>query len=421
MTYRTNSYFQSLLEKNESYEQLKEYLGCNDAGKLRCIESGEHDGRYAIFRYVKGFSDMVLPSTSLWRSVIWDKARNIPMCVAPVKANPNFPPFMKYDVVEDFVDGVMVNLFVDHSTGKTVIATRTSIGAKGSFYTNKSFHDMFLDAITHAGYNSLDDFGKLFCPEESDPSRLSTFASLVLQHPDHRIVARNTTPRVWLVSVGSVDACDTGIVVSTNDNSETWPAHLQKLKVARYNQRQFESADDLNEFLKKTAILHGWTWQGIVLKDSLGNRWRLRSSTYQHLRGLRGSESTAVDRFLRNRCEGTVKEYLRHYNEDRDPFWHFEQTLRARTRDVWDAYYRVHKVHTLAFSDLPSEYQMPVYRIHVMYLNAKKNNTPIKISVTDVITLVNQMLSYEQKRLLLAAPLTLPDVAADSLISSNPV
>ena len=407
--------FQPIVSKYETFDQVKEYLNSDDGGKIRVVESGDYDGRYAIFRYTKGQSDMNNKLTHMFRSVVWDRVLNIPVSVAPVKAQNTFPPSMKFSAVEDFVDGVMVNLFINHTVNQVVLTTRTSINAQGTFYSKKSFHDMFLDAINLNGYNSLEDFAKLFYGTVEE-GHISTFVSLVLQHPHHRIVSRVLMPRVYVVSLGSVHAQDTGLAVHMIQ--ELSSATLQKFLVQKYPMKNFQSADDINNFMRQTAVQKGWTWQGLVFKDSEGNRWRLRSTTYQHMRNLRGSEASVVERFLRHRHEGSIKEYLQHYSEDSDEFWSLEQNLRLKTQNVFEAYRRIHKQHIMHFHELSKEFQTPVYRLHMLYLDGKKNGAPITIEMRHAIKLVNELLPYEQKRLIDAASIVF-SVSSNNSVSSK--
>lgn len=386
------TYFDDLTAQYTSYEAVKNFLTSSEGGRFRVVESGEYDGRYAIFRYVKTETDMTLPHARFIRSVIWDKTTNKPVCIAPFKSEEGMPPTATSLVVEDYIDGVMINMFVT-PTGQTVIATRSSINANGSFYTKTSFHDMFLGATHASGFNTIDNLGAEITKHGY------SFASFVLQHPEHRIVARIRTPRIYLVSLGSVSDARLSI-------HEFTPDILPRLQVNRYASQKFEDMDACHKVVQ-LAELRGWTWQGLVFKDDNGHRWRIRSQTYCILRHLRGTEATALDRFLRLRKEELVKDYLQHYSEDRDVFWQLEQIMRSQTSGIFQAYRSVHKQHLMQFSDLPKEYQTTVFRLHAKYIAAKKAGEPYKIEIRDVINFVNELLPYEQVRIINAPPFVL--------------
>jgi hypothetical protein len=121
------------------------------------------------------------------------------------------------------------------------------------------------------------------------------------------------------------------------------------------------------------------------------------------LRELRGSESTAVERFLRLRATGKVGEYIRHYSEEKVAFWELEQKLRARTNDVLAAYCDVHKAHAVKFKELPDAYRTAVYNIHLEWLNVLRVKG-YKVRIQNAIAVVNRLRDFEQVRLLEAEP-----------------
>jgi hypothetical protein len=172
--------------------------------------------------------------------------------------------------------------------------------------------------------------------------------------------------------------------------------------VHSYATRRFKEGE-ARDMLQRTAIQRGWRWQGLVFKDGAGGRWRLRSSTYTMLRGLRGNEATAEDRFLRLRKEKKVVDYLKHYSEDRDVFWAYEQTLRARTDSVLAAYVDVHKAHTVTFKGLPEAYRPAVFLLHKLWLQELREKGHV-VRGFEAVRVVAELRDFEQKRLLAAEP-----------------
>ena len=66
-------------------------------------------------------------------------------------------------VVEDFIDGTMINVF--HHKEAWHIATRSRIGANCRWFSNKNFSDMFEDAKGSLNFNELnpENTYTLFC------------------------------------------------------------------------------------------------------------------------------------------------------------------------------------------------------------------------------------------------------------------
>lgn len=370
----TVSVFQNLLQKFPTWSELETYLTSAEGGQLRVVG----DGRYKIIRYVKGISHLDFDHVQWGRSIVWDTETNRPVCVAPPKAKTTQIPTGDL-VVEDFLDGIMINVFkTKEDPTKLQVATRTQLGATGRFYSSKSFETLFNEVRDSSSIHGL--------------MSNYTFASFVLRHPEHRVVERVRFPQLHCVHAGIVD--DNGTVHIFERN------HLQTVfPIPSYPIGGFADEKNRETYFTNLVQVKGWTWQGLVLKDRKGGRWRMRNPNYMILRELRGSEATPVERFLRLRHQGKVSDYLKHYHEERQIFWDLEQQLRAKTKEVFDAYCIVHKSHQKKLADLPKEIQPFVFRLHSHYLDILK---PLgeKVSIKHSIETVNTSATFELKRLL---------------------
>lgn len=352
--------------------------------------------RYRIVRYVKGQSDMKAPHVKWFRSVVWDTEQNHPVCVSPPKAEITEVPTGE-DVelmIQDFLDGTMLNGFITSSDPTTLqITSRTQLGATGTFYSEKTFGDLFDEALKEMGYSSRADL----CSVLPKPcfGEAATFVSFLLQHPEHRVVSRVRNPRLFIVQMGSVE--NHGVINFTDNISDAF----RRFKIPSYPMTGFKKQTDLESFFKGLVDSKGWFFQGLTLKDTEGRRWRVRNPNYLTLRSLRGSEATASERFLRLRSEGKVTEYLKHYTEDRQTFWDLEQKLRAMTKTVFDSYCEVHKAHAKKLSDIPKAIQPCVFRLHSQYLSDLKPQSQ-SVLMKHAVEVVNKMPVFEQKRLLAA-------------------
>lgn len=385
------SVFSELLKTYTSWSALKDFVTSEEGGKFRVV--GE--GRYVIIRYVKGTSVLKTPYGMWLRSVVWDTQENLPVCVAPPKAAPADPPTTGAKMlIQEHIDGIMINAYRTHEApNDLVLCSRSQIGATGSFYSEKSFATMFQDALLQANLTKEDILKLLAQPTEMVPNH---FLSFVLQHPEHRVVTRCRSPKLWIVHAGCVQ--DDG-TVTIMDRSDAWPVSLQLPSYSNTN--VFSDHQQLHTFFKALCDAKGWFFQGITLKDG-GNRWRLRNPNYTYLRELRGSESSQVERFLRLRSQSKVTEYLKHYTEDRSDFWSFEQDLRTATRGAYDGYCSVHKSREKKLEDLPWGLRPVVFKLHSHYLEHLRPKNE-KITMKDVVDLVNNLATYEQKRLLVPA------------------
>jgi hypothetical protein len=364
--------FKKLRESYPTWEALKTYLTSEEAGNF-CVRDCESTP-FAIIRYKKGETSLASLEDAHWlRSVVWHKEKHLPVCVAPRKATTGSTPISTPLTVEEFYDGVMVNLFKCNGDSETHITTRSQMNASGKFYSEKTFKEMFTEATSIGNVLQI-------VPSEEFPA---VFVSTVLQHPENRVVANIVKPTVHEIEVGRVHA-DGTVTISPCVNSSPIT---------------FTDDKESHELLRKEAIKRGWRWQGFVYRDTSGNRWRMRSTTYSYLRTLRGNDAKAVDRFLRLRAAGSVIDYLKHYSEERTKFWEFETTLRTRTRQIYDGYVSVHKTHEKKLADLPQPDKTVVFKLHAHYL-AHLREQKKSVRLQDVIDLVNALPLWEQALLL---------------------
>ena len=94
--------FKTLREKYPSWLEMKSHFESEEGGKLRVVEQGTH----AVVRYEKnGTAAAIAAADAIFRSVVWDISANLPLCVAPFRANEGLPPVNTvFSAVEEFVD-----------------------------------------------------------------------------------------------------------------------------------------------------------------------------------------------------------------------------------------------------------------------------------------------------------------------------
>jgi len=392
MSFRVSS-FETLRQRYPIWAELSAYLESPEGGALRSVPSvGDH----AILRYTKDKN----VTNDIFRSVVWDTAANRPLCVAPFRAKDGLPPLnTQLSATEDFMDGFMMNAWVGQD-GILHVATRTQIGGNNKFYTDKTFGELFNDCIASSSLKTITALTSELNTLRMEQKATSAFASFVLQHPAHRVVAKVVSPNISVIHVGTVN--ETG-AVDVSERAMNWPQALARLQVPSYSVRNFHSEQEVQDLLQQLSVQRGWRWQGLVFKDGQGGRWRLRTPTYTLMRELRGSEATDIERFFRLRAAKQVIDYLKHYGEDRPKFWEFDQTLRGRTADVLAAYVDVHKAHAVKFKDLPEALRPAVFMLHVKWRDELRPKG-FAVRLQNAIEVVNGMRDFEKRRLLELAP-----------------
>ena len=376
------SIFKSLIEEYPTFADLRLFLESPSGGILRVIDCGNER---VIFRTDNSSTvsnaltqrmpspfggghlmspDSVLPSsthgrlptvsnaTKWFRSVVWNTRLNRPECVAPPSSEDE--ETIEADsgsitVCQEFLEGVMINAFMDTS-GTVHIASRSRLDATGTFYSKRSFNDLLLDALKERGLTDIQELQTLM----KGPS---SFMSMLLQHPEHRIVTHVTKPAFHIIHTGVV-LPDGTVTISEESGLPSIDSSGQVFTLA-----------NLQKWVGQLAEQKGWQWQGIVLKDGAGKRWRIRSSAYTMVRALRGDMSRPDVRFLKLREKQLVDTYLFYYPEESSALWNLEQSVRNLTFRLYNVYVNTHITRQVKFVNIPAHLKTHIYTLHSMYLS----------------------------------------------------
>lgn len=368
----------------KTWPELKEWLQKTEPG-IDIIES--EDSAYAILRNSKEkegeaaiAEDAVSETAQLCRSIVWDTEANLPCCVAPFAARRDQKIPADVDLrLEDFVEGVMINVFRARGDAETHVTTRSKLDADGTFYSERSFRELFEEAMD-AKRTSLDEIEKLIgAPSETVAA---TFITMVLAHPEHRVVRTVDQANLWAIYRGTV-ANDGTVSFFTEDLPVAWRPKTYSLTF------KGEFAD-LKAKFEEIKASKPWYWQGLVVHSGL-QRWRFRNAEHDRVRKeLRGTESNSFGRFLRLRAQKRVQEYLRIYQEDSNDFQGFERDYRGLTKTLYAWYCKVHKEHSVVFKALPKSVQPLVFDLHKFYLT---NLRPINKTL-HMVEAIDWIVSY---------------------------
>ena len=172
-----NTTFKTLIEKYSTSEALVAFLRSDEGGRLKVRDAHlTPETPLVVIHYDRNASDMSVAWIREFRSVVWNMRTNRPVCIAPMRGS-EFGAAVDAGLTdftaEDFVDGVMINMFFDGTIWR--FTTRTQLDAGGSFYGTRSFAELFMEAFTHSGLQ-FDNFHRDKC------------YSFVLQHPEERVV-----------------------------------------------------------------------------------------------------------------------------------------------------------------------------------------------------------------------------------------
>jgi hypothetical protein len=373
---------------------LNETVGEDFQNKIR-VKMAEYtsksNNKYKVIRYDKEMlaSDIIL-STGLLRSVIINNKNKV-VSFAPPKSI-SYDLFKnKYSdkseniVAEEFVEGTMINVFWDETSGLSgswEIATRNTVGADVSFFKCKektpTFRDMFLEA---AKKNNLDlnMLNPIYC------------YSFVLQHPENRIVVPFKTPQLYLVEIYEIVQTEGGIVnvfsLDLNIVKEVGYWNNTSLKFAQVY--EFTKYDDLKD--KFASMNTSYEVLGIVIKNkATGERCKIRNPVYEYVRHLRGNQPKTQYQYLELRKEGKVGDFLKFYPENRKEFSYFRDRLHDFTNALYQNYISCYIKKERPLKEFPDHFRTHMFHIHKIYTDDLKPKNEY-VNNTVVINYVNRL------------------------------
>jgi len=353
--------------------------------KVECKTSNNQV--YKVIRYDKNFLNNSLLSTyGLCRSIILNKNNSI-VSFAPPKAilsetfMTRYPELNSNIVIEEFVEGTMINVFWDPLIGLSggwEIATRNTVGATSTFYKSahsKSFREMFLEA-TKENNLQLEQLNKQFC------------YSFVLQHKENRIVVPFNRPQLYLVAVYYIYHTDP-------KNMMVYLIDINEVKKFGWNNTsvKFPEIYTMNSY---TDAIHTYASMntpynilGVVLKNSLtGVRAKIRNPVYEQVRKLRGNQPKLQYQYLSLRQEGKVGDFLKFYPENKKEFSVFRDQVHLFTNTLFSNYISCYIKKEKPLIEFSDQYRTHMFHIHKKYMDEMREKK-LFIKNTDVIHYVN--------------------------------
>jgi hypothetical protein len=390
-----NNVFKDLVSRYPSWEELQKYLESAEGGLFRVVDNTE-DGKFCLIRYEKGISKMDLPHSKWFRSVVWDTTKNCPVCVAPAKAATEELPFKNISdadlVCQELLDGFMINCFKVVGDEKLYVTSRSKLGATGKFYSNKTFEELFFEAFANT-HDELYTYKDIRSPTGSE---LAVFYSFLVQHEEHRNVKPIKSNRLYLVHRGVVyddsriEFEDSPETVLGVPNIETIPlaaavatdvvTSVTSVKKSSYAQvvlmsdvaAKDDDSSEIQKWIKNQLLARDWTFQGLVLKDKEGNRWRYRSEKYAAVKTLRGNSPNIVERFAQLYTQNLIVRYLEYYPEDKLAIVEHMKYMDIIIKFLYDYYVDLHITKVRAASTVDKMYLPHLYSIHGIYINQLK-------------------------------------------------
>jgi len=290
-------------------------------------------GDYALVSYKKQDID-----NGLYRSIIYK--HNHVVCFSPPKSI-LYTDFQERHpiescVVDEFIDGTMINVFYDREVESWVIATRSIVGAKCTFYSSKTFHDMFHE--TNINYEEL--------------NKNYTY-SFVLQHPENQIVTPVTEPRLFLIAVYQITENTVYEVHSSNHCITSY------LTPSTYT---FSSYTDAEQFVQKQP----YGFKGLMIKYN-GERTKIRNIAYETVKKLRGNSCNSLYTYLMIRSTPDQIEYEKYFPDH--TFKTYEEQLNYLIRLLHTLYIECFIKKKCPLKTYNQPFKQHLYELHMIYLH----------------------------------------------------
>lgn len=283
-----NTIFRDLITKYSTWDELQSYIESEEGGLFRVVDKNANGANgLCLIRYQKGVSKMDLPHSKWFRSVVWNTTLNRPVSVAPPKVSTVNFPFQSLDDLiandiccQEQLDGFMINCCRIVGDNTLYITSRSKLDAAGHFYSPKSFRRLFMESYLKT---TLDENLESFIQNETgmdapDPSKqeVAVFYSFLVQHTAHHVVTPIYENKVYVVHKG-ITYEDGQIEIDDMNASCKNQSLIPNIVLLPFLDTVADTVVDtvvdiqqcIANFLKQRV----WGFQGIVLKDTIGNRW----------------------------------------------------------------------------------------------------------------------------------------------------
>jgi hypothetical protein len=326
--------FANLIARFPTSEALFAWLKSSEGGSLSIRDTRVRPDDDLVLIHYNKESNMTLEHVGYFRSVVWNAVTNQPVCVAPTKSAA--APMETFTVAEDFVDGVMINMFWTPTGWR--FATRTKLDALNTFYSRKPFALLFLEAAAAMGLNIMS-------------LNQSYTYSWVLQHPEERIVVAPTygVPKLFLVEIR---------------NSNMTVTDVPEYEGLRPKRHALATINNVEERVEAWGVRFGAQWKGLMLKDADGQRYGLVTEQYTAALALRGNVAKLPFVWLERFSQKKINQYLALYPEETNSATAVIEAFKACTQEAYDLYQKIYKRREFPLGQAPQKYRKLLWDIH---------------------------------------------------------
>ena len=282
---------------------------------------------------------LVQSSEAVYRSVVVKSEAVV--CMAPPRSisRDNFKCELRNTVVNEIVEGTMVNAFYD---GEWILCTKSNIGANNTFVPGTPcFKDLFYDAAAACGF------------VWSDMNTEYSY-SFVLQHPKNRIISPVAKPAIYLIAVYLIRK---DVVLVMHD---TIKGCLQPVE------HRFQTFADIDEFLATQPF----SYKGVMLHSD-GFRVRMRNPAYETVDALRGNHSCVAFRLLELHQSGNLEAFITYFPEHAPVAQECRHRVLRFSNTLYSWYIQIYKQRVKSLRDSPYAYRPHLGKLQDAYVAMK--------------------------------------------------
>ena len=334
------------------------------------VKDDDKEYQYDILNYHS--NDNLSNDLANYRSVIIDPETKDILCFAPPKSlklesfrkmHPSLDDVESQSVlVNDIVEGTMINLFWDPRRETWEIATKGSVGGNYWYYRTNykeqdkkqlTFREMFCDAIgieRETSFKSLTMFDYL---------KKDYCCSFVLQHPENHIVCTVPFATLYLVSCYQINGKNVSYM---NPYKLLCPIDNEKFFLSVIRQGDYDSLED---FLKTNDHTSCALSLGFMLTDTTtGLRSKILNSNYEFLKEIRGNNPNMQFHFFALQRANKIKEFLTYFPMYKGMFYKFHHQCGEFIRRVHDAYVLYYVQKKGKQFQIPKNIFNHIYKLH---------------------------------------------------------
>lgn len=293
-------------------------------------------------------------------------------------------------IVNEIIEGTMINLFYDERIHSWEISTKSAVGGKYWYYRTqytmndeqtigspkqKTFRDMFMDALGES---------ENVCSLNEHPviQRLSKdhCYCFILQHPENHIVLTVNKPKLYLVAVHKIE--ENKVFSVPIKEYEKWDCFRENVfyfpKKCNYSNYEKLICDCGN-------IQNDYSFVGFMLIDqNKGFRSAMFNPTYESVKELRGNNPNLQYQYFCFKRMNKIKEFLRFFPFYTELFHHFYLQYDEFVTNVHQSYYSYYVKKNS--SRISKKYFIHISKIHHnIYLPSLNSSEGKKIITRKVV------------------------------------